>query len=65
MRPNATDEEVAMLGKRLVPSLGGYVVMILIGLFLPVLAVLGYLAIAVYIIVPFRAFWHRASKPDV
>jgi hypothetical protein len=29
-------------GKRRVPSLGGYIVMILVGLFVPVLAVLGY-----------------------
>jgi SAM-dependent methyltransferase len=65
VRPDASDEDVAMLSKRLVPSLGGYVVMIVIGLFLPVLAVLGYLAIAVYIVVPFRAIRRRASKPDV
>ena len=62
LRPDATDQEVTALGKRLVPSLGGYVVMILVGLFVPVLAVFGYLAIAVYIIVPLHALRRRRSK---
>ena len=35
--------------------------MILLGLFLPVLAVLGYLAIAVFILVPFSALRHRTQ----
>ena len=39
--------------------------MIVIGLFLPVLAVLGYLAIATFIVVPFHAFRRRVSKPAV
>ena len=65
VRPDATDDDVAMLGKRLVPSLGGYVVMIAIGLLVPVLAVLGYLAIAIYIVVPFHAIRRRVSKPNV
>jgi hypothetical protein len=39
--------------------------MIVLGLFLPVLAVLGYLAVAVYIIiVPFGALRHRSSRAD-
>jgi hypothetical protein len=37
-----------------------YVVMIVLGLFLPVLAVLGYLAIAIYLLVPFRAMRYRS-----
>ena len=41
------------LTKRLTPSLAGHVV-IGVGLFLPVLALLGYLALAVYILVPLR-----------
>lgn len=35
--------------------------MIVLGWFLPVLAVLGYLAVAVYIIVPVGALWQRSS----
>jgi hypothetical protein len=49
-------------GLQLVPSLGGYLVMILVGLVVPLLAVLGYLAIAVYIIVPFHALRRRGSR---
>ena len=62
VRSDATDQDVAMLSKKLTPSLAGYLVMIALGLFIPVLAVLGYLAIAVYIIVPFRAMRHRTSQ---
>jgi uncharacterized membrane protein len=52
IRLDLADADVKMLTKRLTPGLAGYVAMIALGLFLPVLAVLGYLAIAVYIIVP-------------
>jgi len=62
VRADASDEDLATLSKQLVPSFGGYVIMILVGLFVPVVAVLGYLAIAVYIIVPFHAIRRRASK---
>jgi uncharacterized membrane protein len=63
VRPDVSDEELTTLGRRLVPGLAGYVVMIVVGLFVPVLAVLGYLAIAVYIIVPIHAIRHRAPNP--
>jgi len=39
---------------RLTPGLVGYLVMIMLGLFLPVLAVLGYLIIAAYNLIPIR-----------
>jgi uncharacterized membrane protein len=61
IRPDLADADVKMLTKRLTPGLAGYVAMIALGLFLPVLAVLGYLAIAVYIIVPFGALRRRAA----
>ena len=61
VRAATTDAEVTMLNKGLVPSLAGYVVMIVLGLFVPVLAVLGYLAIAVYIILPVHAIRRRGS----
>ena len=61
VRPDTTDEEVTRLGRQLVPSVSGYVVLILAGLFVPVLAVLGYLVIALYIIVPFPALRRRAA----
>jgi hypothetical protein len=50
-----------MLSKQLVPSLAGYVVMIVLGLFVPLLAMFGYLAIAVYIILPMHAIRRRKS----
>ena len=46
----------SIAGRRFV----AYVVMIVLGLFLPVLAVLGYLAIAIYLIVLFRAMRYRS-----
>ena len=54
VRPDAADEEVQLLTQRLTPGLTGYLVLIAAGLFLPVIAVIGYLAIAVYYILPFR-----------
>ena len=59
VRPDADDEEVQVLTKRLTPGLAAYVILIGLGLFLPVVAVLGYLAIAVYFIVPLRQIRHR------
>ncbi len=61
VRPDMQDEDVKTLTKRLTPGLAGYVAMIVLGLFVPVLAVLGYLAVAVYIIVPFGVIRHRSS----
>lgn len=52
VRPDADDEEVQVLTKRLTPGLAAYVVLIGVGLFLPLVAVLGYLTIAAYFIVP-------------
>ena len=63
VRPDLADEDVKTLTKRLTPTLGLYVVMILVGLFLPILAVFGYLAIAIFILIPFSALRHRSSRP--
>ena len=54
VRPDLADEEVELLTERLTPGLGGYLVLIVSGLFLPVIAVIGYLGIALYYIIPFR-----------
>ena len=59
VRPDADDAEVHVLTKRLTPGLTAYVILIGLGLFFPVVAVLGYLAIAVYFIVPYRQLPHR------
>lgn len=62
VRPDAADDDVRMLTKRLTPGLAGYGVLIVLGLFLPVVAVLGYLAIAVYILVPFGALRRHTAR---
>ena len=54
VRPDAADEEVQFLTKRLRPGLAGYPVLIIAGLFIPVAAAIGYLAVALYYIIPFR-----------
>jgi uncharacterized membrane protein len=48
------DEEVHADRRKLLPVVTGYVIAILIGLLLPVLAVALYFGIAVYLVVPFR-----------
>jgi uncharacterized membrane protein len=61
VRPDLADQDVKTLTKRLTPTLGVYVLMIVLGLFLPALAVLGYLALAVFILIPFNAIRHRSG----
>jgi uncharacterized membrane protein len=54
VRPDTADEEIELLTQRLTPGTAGYVVLIGSGLFFPIAAVIGYLAIALYYIIPFR-----------
>ena len=54
VRPDARDEEITLLTHRLTPGLAGYVLLIIIGLFSPVTAVIGYLVIALFFLIPFR-----------
>ena len=61
VRPDLADQDVKTLTKRLTPTLGIYFAMILLGLFLPTVAVLGYLALALFILIPFSAIRHRSS----
>jgi uncharacterized membrane protein len=61
VRPDMNDEEIQLLTNRLTPGLVGYVVLIVVGLFVPLIAVIGYLGIALYIILPFR--WGSAGNP--
>ena len=48
-----------MLTKRLTPTLGVYVGLIDVGMFLPHLAVIGYLALALFILIPLRGLRRR------
>jgi len=52
---------VKTITKKLRPALAAYLVMILLGLFLPLAAVIGYLITAVYKIVPFGALRRRKA----
>jgi uncharacterized membrane protein len=54
VRTDAEDAEVRLLTRRLTPSLGGYLALLLLGLLLPLVAVLGYLALAFFLLVPLR-----------
>jgi uncharacterized membrane protein len=54
VRPDAADEEIQLLTQRLTPGLAGYVILIVAGLFVPIAAVIGYFAIALFYIIPFR-----------
>ena len=54
VRPDARDEEIQLLTRRLTPGLFAYVALIVVGLWVPVVAVGGYLAIALYYIFPFK-----------
>jgi hypothetical protein len=54
VRPDLADEEIELLTQRLTPGLSAYVVLIASGLFFPVIAVIGFLGIALYYIIPFR-----------
>ena len=54
VRPDTADEEIELLTERLTPGLGAYLVLIVSGLFVPIIAVIGFLGIALYYIIPFR-----------
>ena len=54
VRPDAGDDEITLLTQRLTPGLGAYALFIIVGLFVPVVAVIGYLVIAVFFLLPIR-----------
>ncbi|MGX4688175.1 TMEM175 family protein [Streptomyces sp. JNUCC 63] len=56
--PQAESREAPSTQRRLLPVVIGYVVAILIGLFLPAVTVAMYFGLAVYLIVPFRGVAH-------
>jgi hypothetical protein len=55
VKPDLADEDVQTLTKRLTPTLAVYVLLIALGLFLPFVAVSGYLVLALFVIIPFGA----------
>jgi uncharacterized membrane protein len=61
VRPDADDDEVQVLTSRLTPGLAGYLLLIGLGLFLPLVAVLGYLVIALVLILPLH-LWRSPTQ---
>ena len=62
--PDLEDDEVTLLTMRVTPGIGAYVVLIIIGWFFPRVAVIGYLAIAVFLLLPFR-FGRRPTTEEL
>ena len=62
VHPGTGDEEITVLTKRLRPSLGLYLALIIVGLFTPLIAVIGYLVVAFFLIFPLRL--RRRQKAD-
>jgi len=62
LRPDTPQKAVQSMTKWLTPGLAGYAAMIAVGLFLPSVAVVGYLAIALYLLIPFETFRRRRAE---
>jgi uncharacterized membrane protein len=56
VRSLSRDEDVRFLTRRLAPGVGGYAAILALGFFEPTLAVLGYLLIALFFMIPLGAF---------
>jgi uncharacterized membrane protein len=62
VRPDVDDQDVRTLTKRLTPTIGIYVVLIVVGMFVPLVAVFGYLVLALSILMPFRRARRRSKS---
>ena len=60
VRHVSREEDVGFLTRRLAPGVGGYVAILGLGIFQPTLAVVGYLLIALFFMIPLGAF--RATR---
>ena len=65
VHPATGDEEITLLSSRLRPSLALYVVLIVVGWFIPLIAVIGYLVVAFFLIFPLRRRRRENSQPGV
>jgi hypothetical protein len=52
--PTQQTKKISLLTHRLTPGLGGYALFIVVGLFVPVAAMIGYLVIAFFFVIPVR-----------
>ena len=66
-RAGFEDQDVRLLAERLTPGIGGYVVLVVLGQWWPVVAVVGFLIIAIFFLLPFplrgRAERSRDERP--
>jgi TMEM175 potassium channel family protein len=63
VHPDTADEEITLLSQRLKPSLAIYLVLIVVGWFVPLVAVVGYLVIAFFLIFPLNLRRSGMSQP--
>jgi hypothetical protein len=63
VHPDTGDEEITLLSQRLRPSLALYLVLIVVGWFVPLVAVIGYLVIAFFLIFPLNLRRREKSQP--
>jgi uncharacterized membrane protein len=63
VRPDLSDDDVAAITGKLTPSVGAYVVAIGLGLLVPTVAVVLYLFVALYLVIPFGAL-RRLARPE-
>jgi uncharacterized membrane protein len=61
--PDADDTELSILTQRLTPGLAGYVLLLVLGLVVPVVAVIGYFLLALFYILPFRLQRRTRQRP--
>jgi len=62
VRPDVKDQEVTLLTQRLSPGLAGYGLFIVTGLFVPFVAVIGYLVIALFFLLPVPILTRRRRR---
>jgi uncharacterized membrane protein len=60
VRTDVSEQEIAVLTRHLTPGFASYVGLMALGLFFPTVAVVGYLAVALYLLVPFGIFRYRS-----
>ena len=60
VRTDVSEEEIAVLTRHLKPGFAGYVGLLVLGLFLPPAAVVGYLGVALYLLIPFGLLGYRS-----
>jgi hypothetical protein len=58
-------EEITLLSNKLQPSLALYIILIIVGLFVPLVAVLGYLVLAFLLIVPIKLLRRQRAESVV